>query len=250
MAIYDSDTLRFIGLVFPKRDGGARAVLPVADGAFLYVVGQAQGEPRHPDGDVGARPAPGQDHASGQEHGLAFINKTRNTKDAVSIMKEVGQVGRVCVGVVMSVTTSKSGDQIATVCMTMKDLKIWGQAMEPRHQVQGREADPARKVVDHVTGERVVRNMLVNRKHLTRGVGRLVREMNACASRFDSIQVRGSQGVEIRNMVVFKQHFARSSVAVHKILRKFETELTYKTGSKYIDLPKERRVAHQDEDRR
>lgn len=154
---------------------------------------------------------------------IAFINRTRNTEDAVSVMKEWAQSGAFAwfgyisfplpkdcgvvkpglmldkqpwwvpatQGVVVSVTTSKSGDAIANVCMLVKELLV-GDKLMLGHGIKFTvgELIPYKdmpRVVDDATGEVVVPNVLVNTKNLTRGIGGLVREMVACTSRFDSI---------------------------------------------------------------
>ncbi|KAI1291210.1 hypothetical protein F5Y03DRAFT_400881 [Xylaria venustula] len=154
---------------------------------------------------------------------MAFINRTCNTEDAVSIMMEWATSGAFAwhsfisfplpkdsgvirpgmilknqnwwvpatEGVVISVTTSKSGDQIANVYMIVKELKI-GDKIMMGHGIKFTvgELIPYKdmpRIVDDTTGEIVVPNVLINAKNLTRGIGGWMREMSACTSAYDSI---------------------------------------------------------------
>ncbi|KAH7001768.1 hypothetical protein B0J12DRAFT_747803 [Macrophomina phaseolina] len=94
-------------------------------------------------------------------------------------------------GVVMSTSTSKSGDPYAIVLIGSKKAKI-GDKFATNHGLKFTvgELVPAVDMPllkDTVTGEKFRPTILISTKNITRGIGGQVREMSAATSRFGSI---------------------------------------------------------------
>jgi hypothetical protein len=153
----------------------------------------------------------------------AFINRTSNTEDAVSISKELADSGMfswtgyinyplppdcghiepgmelmkqdwwkpAVPGTVVRVGMSKVGDPYAVTYVESKDLVVGDKlATSDGLKFTIGEKIPYKDMptlVNTDTGESFKPNLLVNTKNVTRGLAALVRHMNACMSRYDSV---------------------------------------------------------------
>jgi hypothetical protein len=153
----------------------------------------------------------------------AFINRTSNTEDAVSISKEFANSGvfswngyinyplppdcghiepgmvlmnqdwwkPAIPGVVVRVGMSKVGDPYAVTYVESRELVVGDKlATSDGLKFTVGEKIPYKDMpvlVNVETGESFKPNLLVNTKNVTRGLAALVRSMNACMSRYDSV---------------------------------------------------------------
>lgn len=153
----------------------------------------------------------------------AFINRTSNTEDAISISKEAADSGMfswngyinyplppdcghiepgmvlmkqpwwkpAIPGVVVRVGMSKVGDPYAVTYVESKELVVGDKlATSDGLKFTIGEKIPHKDMpvlVNVETGESFKPNLLVNTKNVTRGLAALVRHMNACMSRYDSV---------------------------------------------------------------